>query len=240
MNKLYQVSTIKALMLGNYDGVISVEDMLKQGNTGIGTFHGLDGEMILLDGKVYNGKANGTVEEYGNNEKVAFAAVSSINDNETSKEYTLQNAASFKELKEKLDEIIWENFKNKNAFYMIKCKANLNSIKIRSCFKQQKPYKTLFEVSESQKEYTFKNINGYLVGIYCPSYVEGLNMPGWHIHFLSEDKSKGGHILELAVNHANINMNMLNSYEIILPSNEEFKSLDLTKDLKKEIEKVEG
>ena len=35
-----------------------------------------------------------------------------------------------------------------------------------------------------------------LVGVYFPDYMDGINMPGWHLHFLSEDRAKGGHVFD--------------------------------------------
>ena len=238
MSKFYQVSTLNTLMLGNYDGVITVRDLLKEGNVGIGTFEGLDGEMIVLDGKVYNGKASGCAVEYGTDEKVPFATVSSFT--EKAKSYSLVNLSDIEQLKTELDQLIDKDFSNKNVFYLLKAEVELNSVKVRSCYKQQKPYKTLFEVSSSQMEYTYESCSGYLVGVWCPKYINGLNMPGWHLHFLSQDKTKGGHLLGISVKKAAITIEDKNDYEILLPSNEEFKSLDLTADLKQATKKVEG
>lgn len=238
MGKFYQVSTLNTLMLGNYDGVITVGDLLKQGNIGIGTFEGLDGEMIILHGKAYNGKASGCAVEYGDNEKVPFAVVSDFTKN--AKSYSLKNVSSLEELRAELDKLVDKDFRNKNVFYLFKAEGELNSVKVRSCYKQEKPYKTLFEVSSSQMEYTYENCSGYLVGVWCPKYIDGLNMPGWHLHFLSQDKTKGGHLLGVSIKRTAITLESKNDYEIILPSNEEFKSLDLSADLRKATQKVEG
>ena len=51
--KLVQVSTIDALLQGVYDGNTSLQTLGKYGDFGIGTFNGLDGEMILLEGHFY-------------------------------------------------------------------------------------------------------------------------------------------------------------------------------------------
>ncbi len=37
------------------------------------------------------------------------------------------------------------------------------------------------------QSFLFENIRGSLVGVYFPDYLDGINMPGWHLHFLSED-----------------------------------------------------
>lgn len=238
MSKFYQVSTLNAIMLGNFDGTITVKELLDHGNEGIGTFDGLDGEMIVLDGKVYNGKADGKVEEYSGEKEVAFATVGKFSEN--AKSYVLKNIETIKQLKNELDEIVAEKYKNRNIFYIFKAEVQASYVKVRSCYKQEKPYKTLLEVSKSQVEHEYENLSGHLLGVWCPKYVEGLNMPGWHIHFLSKDKTKGGHMLEIAIKEAAIKIEDKRNYEILFPSNEEFKNLDLGVDLKKDTEKVEG
>src|SRR5512137_1292807 len=67
---LYQVSTIDALMQGVFDGVEPVAELKKHGDFGIGTFDALDGEMIVLDGIVYQAKADGHIYTAGDSQTV--------------------------------------------------------------------------------------------------------------------------------------------------------------------------
>lgn len=238
MNKLYQASTLNALMLGNFQGVTTVGGLLTKGSYGIGTFEGLDGELIALDGKVYNGKGNGSVEEYDKDEKSAFAVMYNISEN--AKDYSFQNITNLEQLKKELNRIINEDYKNRNVFYVLKAEVTLNCVKVRSFYKQEEPYKTLPQLVSSQTEYTYENCKGYFVGVWCPKYVEGLNMPGWHLHFLSHDKTKGGHILEVDIKEAQITIEDKIDFQMVLPTNEEFKFINLNSDLRKDTEKVEG
>ena len=57
---LYQVALIQSLVQGYYDGIITVGELKQHGDTGIGTFEGLNGEMIVLDGTVYQAVADGS------------------------------------------------------------------------------------------------------------------------------------------------------------------------------------
>ena len=59
--KMYQVSTLQALMLGYSRSVITVSELLSHGNTGLGTFEDVDGEMIVLDGTCYRATESGNV-----------------------------------------------------------------------------------------------------------------------------------------------------------------------------------
>jgi acetolactate decarboxylase len=57
----YQVSTIDALLQGSYDGVMRYDDVKRQGDFGIATFDGLDGEMVAVDGEFFQVMADGRV-----------------------------------------------------------------------------------------------------------------------------------------------------------------------------------
>ena len=56
---LFQVSTIDALLSGVYDGDVTIGELRKRGNFGLGTFNKLDGEMLAVDGRYYQIKADG-------------------------------------------------------------------------------------------------------------------------------------------------------------------------------------
>ncbi len=60
---MFQVALLQSLTQGYYDGIIEVSELKKYGDTGLGTFEGVNGEMIVLDGKVYQALGDGTVKE---------------------------------------------------------------------------------------------------------------------------------------------------------------------------------
>lgn len=232
-NKLYQISTLNALMLGDYKGACSVKDLLKVGDTGIGTYDGLNGEAIFLNGVAYDGLATGEVIKMNENDTLPFATVAKFDESVKANHMSF---ASINEFKEKMEEFVKDG---KNYFYMIKMEGTFN-VRVRSCFKQKEPYEPLYKVAKDQREYEYHNIEGYVIGIYCPDYVEGMNLPGWHIHFLDKNLSKGGHILEVSSNDANMKINLLDEWDVIMPHNEEFASWHLKEDLKEKTEAVEG
>ena len=75
-NTMYQVSTLQALMMGDYEGHISIRALLKKGDTGLGTFDSLHGEMILLDGICYRALEDGHVEVSQEEDRSPFAVAS--------------------------------------------------------------------------------------------------------------------------------------------------------------------
>ena len=75
--KLFQVSTLQALMLGYTRSVIPVSELLGHGNIGLGTFTDVDGEMIVLDGTCYRAMENGDIAVAEPDRGVPFSVVCS-------------------------------------------------------------------------------------------------------------------------------------------------------------------
>ena len=192
MTRMIQASTLNALMLGNFDRTTSVRSFLTDADTGIGTYTGLDGEAIFENGVAYRATADGNVTVMSPEDGVAFGTVAKFDT--TVPVEKLENITSIETLKEKLAPYVE---KNPNIFYMIKATGVFETMHVRSCYACQKPYPTLSEAASHQKEFHYQNVSGSVIAVYCPPYVEGINLPGWHFHFLSQDKTTGGHILDM-------------------------------------------
>lgn len=232
---IYQVALLQSLTQGYYDGIISVEELKKHGDTGIGTFEGVNGEMIVLDGKVYQALGDGTVKEADKTETVPFSNVTFF---DSDKKLTLDKTADINALKEKLTATVNEN--GRNLFCMVKITGEFPVMNVRSELKQEKPYKTLDKaLATDQREFSYEKIKGTVVALYCPDYMGGLNTPGWHFHFISDDKTKGGHILDLAFDTAEANFDFTPEFDLYLSDNSEFQKMELSKDVSDAIKKVE-
>ena len=232
---IYQVALLQSLTQGYYDGIIKVSELKQHGDTGIGTFEGVNGEMIVLDGVVYQALSDGSVKVADDNETVPFSNVTFF-DSDTSEE--LSDIADINSLKKKLTEKVEE--KGKNLFSMVKMTGEFKKMLVRSELKQEKPYKTLDKALETdQREFTYENIKGTVVALYCPDYMNGLNTSGWHLHFISDDKEKGGHILDLSIEKAKAEYDMVQEFDMKLTDNEDFQKTSLADDVSDAIKKVE-
>ena len=127
-----------------------------------------------------------------------------------------------------------------NLFYAIKLTGNFRRIKTRSVSKQEKPYRPLVEVTASQHEFEATNIRGTLLGFYCPPYVTGLNVPGYHMHFLSDDKDFGGHLLAFEMESGMLQLDQINNFSLKLPNDEHFLNTALDQDLSEDLKQAEG
>ena len=165
---IYQVALLQSLTQGYYDGIIKVSELKKHGDIGIGTFEGVNGEMIVLDGKVYQALGDGKVQEADDNETVPFSNVTFF-DKDGSLE--LSDINDVNALKEKLNAMVEEN--GKNLFYFVKMSGTFEKMNVRSEIKQEKPYKTLDKALETdQREFNYDNITGTVVALYCPDYMK--------------------------------------------------------------------
>lgn len=227
---LYQVSTIGSLMAGNYDGIKTVKQVKARGDLGIGTIDRLDGEMLLLDGTVYQVKFDGSVNRPGDDVTIPFSAVTFF-DTDTSQK--LENIKSLDDLKAVLDPMIVK----KDRFYAFRIDGLFNSIQTRSVPAQDKPYPILSEVTKKQAVFNFENVKGSIIGFWCPDYVGSVNVPGYHLHFISEDRTRGGHLLNVNVGTAEVKMDETRFFDMELP--EEAQQDAGFSDAQKEIDKVE-
>lgn len=233
--EIYQVALLQSLTQGYYDGIITVGELKKHGDIGIGTFEGVNGEMIVLDGTVYQALGDGTVQKAAANETVPFSNVTFF---DSDVKVDLSDVKNIDALKEKLNETVEE--KGKNLFYFVKITGDFPKMNVRSEIKQEKPYKPLDKaLATDQREFNYENIKGTVVALYCPDYMDGLNTPGWHFHFISDDKTKGGHILELAFDKAQAEFDATAGFDMCLSDNAEFQKMELEKDVSGAIKKVE-
>lgn len=227
---LYQISTITSLIAGNYDGVDSLDTLKKNGDIGIGTFSGLDGELIMLDGNIYQVKASGEVKRPQGKVTTPFSAVTFF-DKDVTKQ--LSEIDSYEKLIEEIDSLI----PREDAFYAIRIDGKFRHVKVRSVPRQQKPYQPLSEITQNQPEFEYDNIKGSLVGFWCPEYVGGVNVPGYHLHFISEDRTKGGHLLEVNMINGTVALDLTRTFRLELAEENCNNAQGL--DIKEEIEKVE-
>ena len=234
-NSIYQVALLQSLMQGEYDGVTTVEKLAQYGDIGIGTFEGVNGEMIVWEGVIYQALADGSVIVADPGDTVPFANVTFFMPDINIKDV---KAVDIEELKKQLDVIMAEN--GQNQFCIVKLTGHFASVQVRSALKQKPPYRYLnLAMAADQRIFDYENLDGHLVALYCPAYMDGLNMPGWHFHFLSADKSKGGHVLGLSLESGDGEVDIISSFKMIVPDRKSFNEKHLEADMTSEIHATE-
>ena len=233
---LFQVSLLQGLMLGDFEGSLPIGELKKHGDIGLGTFTGVNGEMIVLGDSVYRAAGDGSVEVASDDERVPFAAVTFFDADESE---ALDGPIDFAALRKRLDAKVAEL--GVNRFYFIRIHGAFSKMNVRSALKQEPPYnKTLVQVMEKdQRFFNYENITGTVVGLYCPAYMSMLNAAGWHMHFISDDRAKGGHVLGLEVKSAKLEWDYTNGFKMQLPESKAFADFNLQVDQSEDIKKVE-
>lgn len=229
-----QVATIDSLLAGVYDGEMTLAELGRHGDFGIGTFDRLDGEMVLADGVFYQVRGDGKVYRPSLQTKTPFASVMFFPKN--TKAVPVGAPLDYEAICRKIDELA----PNMNVPVAVRLEGKFSGVRTRSVPAQQKPYRPLAEVTATQPEFDLGNIAGMVVGFRLPAYVRGINVPGYHLHFLSDDFTRGGHILHLSMDTGTIRLAPAHRFQIVLPQNiADFSTADLAKDRSEELERVE-
>jgi acetolactate decarboxylase len=220
LNTLFQTSTITALSTGIFEENTTFKELKKHGNFGLGTANYLDGEMIGFDGKFYQIKSNGVASVVPDSTKSPFATVTFF---KPEKLINLAGKLNYPQLQQSLDKEIT----TKNYPYAIRIQGRFPYLKFRSVPKQTPPYPRLVDAIKTQSIFELKNINGTLVGFRTPSYMEGVNVNGYHFHFLTADRKTGGHLLDGELQNIKVEIAAISNVEVNLLKTAEFEQADL-------------
>lgn len=205
-----QVSTITALSEGVFEGNLSVGELKKMGDFGLGTFDGLDGEMIELDGNVYQIRDDGIAYPVRNSMKTPFSVVTSF---DMDRRIDVENPLDCEHLEKLIDRFL----PNMNSLYAIKVSGLFEYVKVRSIGRQYKPFPTLAQALKGETTFEFHSVDGTFVGFRFPSYTKGVNVPGYHFHFLTDDRKAGGHVLECRAQDVEVDVDYSSQLNIKLP-----------------------
>lgn len=229
---LYQTSTIDALMYGLYDGEVSVEELLAHGDTGLGTFNALDGEMLVLGGECFKITSDGMAHRVPAQEKTPFAAVTFF---DTDLELPVPAGTGLQALTELIDAAL----PSPNLIYAVRVDGEFQRVRTRSVPRQTRPYPKLTEVVATQPTFELQNLSGTLVGFRCPYYVKGVNVPGYHLHFIDGSRTRGGHVLDVVVRQATVRVDTTAAMALYLPTSPEFEQAELDRTSDEALHRVE-
>ena len=233
--EVFQYSTLEALLGGVYDGEVSIGELLNHGDFGLGTFNSLDGEMIILDGICYHLRSDGTAQVASDTEQTPFAAVTYFSPQTTS---TVDTPMTYQQL----DALVSEQTPSPNLTYAIRITGRFSTVRTRTVARQHKPYPTLTEATEGQAEATFTDIAGTLAGYLSPSYEQGITVAGYHLHFLDESRTQGGHCLDFTLTTGAVAIDTITALHLSLPQSGAFLATPMPPGgaVDEEIHKAEG
>ena len=228
---LFQVSTSTALVEGIYKGAVTVGQLRNHGDFGLGTFEGLDGEMVALDGHFYQVRSDGKAREAADSDLSPFALVTRFR---AGKGLVMQTCTSFSALTDQLEKMrLSENF-----FYAIRVDGTFDEIHTRAMCKSEEGT-PLAVAAAHQPEFHLRDVSGTMVGFWSPQYLKTIEVPGYHLHFITNDRTAGGHLLGCSGRDLTVQIEQVSDLQVALPENEEFLRADLTRDTSKELDAAE-
>lgn len=230
---LFQASTIGALLEGAYDGDLTFAELAEHGDLGLGTLNGLDGEMIALDGGFYRADVDGIVGEIDGAARTPFAVVTRF---EPSIDVEVEGPFDHPELLARLDELIPADA----ATCAIRIDGHFEFVRARSVPRQRPPYRPLTEVVLEQHVFELADVAGTMLGFRFPDYAEGIEVGGYHLHFISDDRKRGGHVLAsrcAEASHARLDFS--NDLHVELPPGVELADPELAAETHAAVERVE-
>lgn len=220
MTTVYQHGTLAQLMAKQMAGTITVGELLTHGDTGIGTLDGLDGEVIILNGDVYQADSTGAVNHI--TDKETTLPFASVHFDQPDISYQLPfNATTYQNLSSQLTEKQIDN-----VFSALKLHGHFTHIHVRVAPKQTKPYPSLLTVAQHQPEFETRDVQGTLVGYYAPAVFGGATAAGWHLHFLADDHQFAGHVLDFEADDMVGSLLIFDEFEQHLPiDNHDFRAM---------------
>jgi acetolactate decarboxylase len=230
-NSVYLSAPINALVEGFYVENTTMAEIKERGDFGLGTFNYLDGEMVVLDGKVYQIRTDGKVYSVPDEEKSPFACVTFFSPDTFD---DLEGPFGQGDAGTVLDRLI----PSPNMLYAIRIDGEFTYVKTRAAPKSEN-YMPLVEATKNQAIFEFRDVKGCLAGFYTPRFMEHLNAPGYHLHFLTEDRRHGGHLMEWDAKKVHIGIQHVPVLELGLPLTLDFLTADLTRDTGGDLDKAE-
>ncbi|WP_218962649.1 acetolactate decarboxylase [Sphingobacterium sp. 1.A.5] len=217
-NRLYQYGVADAFVGGLYRGTMPVGDLKLKGDFGLGAPDMLDGELTVLDGKVYQTKATGETFEKENDFKTSMSFVTFF------KADTTINVESQID-EDALLELVGGLLTNKNAMYAVKISGEFSHVRTRAFPPVEKePFPVITTIFHRQKFFDFSDTEGTLIGFHLPEYLNGINSKGFHFHFLSTDRTQGGHVLDFNGKNLKIEISEQKSFELNIPTDDAFRN----------------
>ncbi|SFN54272.1 acetolactate decarboxylase [Izhakiella capsodis] len=231
---IYQTSLMSALLSGVYDGNTTVANLLTRGDFGLGTFNQLDGELIAFDSQVYQLRSDGSASTAKPDQKTPFAVMTFF---KPEYRHHFQQPVD----REAIHQVINQQVQSDNQFCALRIDGLFADAATRTVPCQHRPYRSMPEILDNQPVFTFNRRRGVVIGFRTPQYMQGINVAGYHEHFITDDRQGGGHLLDYTLHEGVLTFGEINKLIIDLPQDKDFLNANLTPvDLDSAIRSVEG
>jgi acetolactate decarboxylase len=210
-HELFQTSTIQALLGGAFDGDLTLSELLAHGDLGLGTLNGLDGELIVIDGKVFKAELDCTLSRPDPRTRTPYAVVVPFGPGPGQRLRGPIDAAS-------LQRRLWGDRDRPRAPTAVRIDGRFATVHVRSVPKQVPPYPTLSEAIAHEHRRELHDVSGTMVGFCFPDDLAGIEIVGFHLHFANDSRSHGGHVLNFALEDATVRLDHAAELHVELPA----------------------
>ncbi|SNR77043.1 acetolactate decarboxylase [Lutibacter agarilyticus] len=220
----YHYSIWEAFVNKIYDGTLKASELKERGTIGLGSYNALEGELVMLDGILYEALGDGSVIVVNDTTKIAYANAAFYKEDVA---FKFEDTYNYEDLRKELN----LQTGSKNFFYAFKIHGTFQKLKLGGVPKQEKPYTEGLDVLiPNRPVFDKENITGTMVGFYCPEFIGKINVTGYHLHFVSDDKKSAGHVMEFT-NASDLTggYKKISKYQFDLPETNEYEAVNLEK-----------
>ncbi|KAJ6109608.1 hypothetical protein N7486_001843 [Penicillium sp. IBT 16267x] len=232
-NHLYQYSILSALMHGICREGTTIANLLIHGDHGLGTISGMNGELVIVEKEVYHFLPDGKLRQVEPTDIIPFAMITRFDPTLTTHPVSLNMSTISTELSPLLPA-------SQNSFLSIRVDALFTRMTFRVMPPQSKPRESLSELAKRQELHHATHSRGILVGFWSPGFTSGFSVAGFHLHFLSEDRTQGGHVMEFDAEDVVLRAAAINEYNVEFPASGEFQDEPIGEVLAKDLHAAEG
>jgi acetolactate decarboxylase len=220
----FQYNTWGAFVNKVFDGNMTVKELKEKGDIGLGSFDLLDGEMVMNNGIAYRITEDGVVSIGKDEDEIVYADAVFFKANE---KFQFLDTLNYDGLRKQLN----KKLPSKNNFYAFKITGVFDSIVLGGLHKQTPPFvKGLDVLIPARPVFKGNNISGTMIGFYCPQFIGDINAAGYHFHFISDDKTLGGHVMEIKASKVlQAAVQKLVNYQFRLPEGMAFDTVQFDK-----------
>lgn len=230
---VFQSSIMSALLDGVYDGELTIGELLEHGDFGLGAFNALDGEMIILDGVCHRLRSDGGVTTAAASDRTPFAVVTSFAPRIS---VNLPGPASRADVVAVVEDLM----ASENYLYAIRVTGHFDSVRTRTVSRQERPYRPLAQVTKGEPVAVHTGVDGVVAGFRTPLYEQGIGVPGGHVHFVDDERRRGGHVLDYQLRAGTLDLCLATDLHLALPLTEAFRGAHLSPaDLAAQVEATE-
>jgi acetolactate decarboxylase len=231
---VFQSSLMSALLAGVYDGDVTVRELLQHGDFGLGTFNALDGEMIIVDGVCHRLRSDGGATPAAPDARTPFAVVTGF-----APSITAELPADL--VRDEVVGVIRRLTRSENYLYAVRVTGHFAWVRTRTVRRQDRPYRPLVEVTRGEPVQRFDDIGGVVAGFRTPLYERGIGVPGGHVHFIDDERRRGGHVLDFKITRASVELCPATDLHLALPLSDAFSRADLDPaDLEQQVRQSEN